>query len=150
MYVIVKHFGVGIFAGVIFWFDILFTQGCWCGCKLHGRDIWREDIVTPNVVTYAVTLRRACEWIQLKNLSAEIIFLFYIFWFYILNEQRCWWKYILHLHKNGRQDTQCLALQRVHVHLQLYIQNNLCINAYAPHVAATSFLSIEQKSMISS
>ena len=23
--------------------DILLAQRCWCGCKLHGRDIWRED-----------------------------------------------------------------------------------------------------------
>ena len=42
-------------------------------------------------------------------------------------------------HKNRRRDTQCLKLQRVHGYLQLYIQNNLCINTYTPPVAATSF-----------
>ena len=36
----------------------LLTQRCWWGCKLHKRQIWREDIVTPYVVTYAVPLRR--------------------------------------------------------------------------------------------
>ena len=26
-----------------FCFDILSAQRCWWGCKLHVRDIWRED-----------------------------------------------------------------------------------------------------------
>ena len=42
----------------VFGFDIIYTHRCWWGCKLHGRDIWREDIVVPYVTTYAVTLRR--------------------------------------------------------------------------------------------
>ena len=48
-----------------FWFDILCNQRCWWGCKLHGRDIWREDIVVPYVTTYAVTLRCVQMHIQL-------------------------------------------------------------------------------------
>ena len=40
---------------------ILHTQRCWWGCKLQLCHIWREDIVTPFVVTYAVTLQRVCE-----------------------------------------------------------------------------------------
>ena len=40
-----------------FGFEILLAHRCWWGCKLHGRDIWREDIVVPYVTTYAVTLR---------------------------------------------------------------------------------------------
>ena len=41
----------------VFGFEILLAQRRWWGCKLHGRDIWREDIVVPYVTTYAVTLR---------------------------------------------------------------------------------------------
>ena len=72
------------------------------------------------------------------NLSAWVKFECYI-WGDILFTQRCWCKHIFFIHKNGREDSQNLPLQRVHGYLQLYIQNNLCINTYTPQVAATSF-----------
>ena len=37
---------------------ILYNQRCWYISKLNARHNWREDIVTPYVVTYAVTLQR--------------------------------------------------------------------------------------------
>ena len=58
------------------------------------------------------------------------------FWSDILLAQRCWWRYIFHKHKIGRQDTQCLALQCVHLHKK-YKKitiiweckgNNFCVN----------------------
>ena len=42
-----------------FLFDILLTQRCCFGFHKIERQIWREDIVTPYVVTYAVPLRPA-------------------------------------------------------------------------------------------
>ena len=62
-----------------FWGDVVLAQRCWWGCKLHSRDIWREDIVVPYVTTYAVTLQRDCKCIQFGNLSAWVKFAFDIF-----------------------------------------------------------------------
>ena len=45
-----------------FLFDILLTQRCCFGFRKIERQIWREDIVTPYVVTYAVPLRRCFQF----------------------------------------------------------------------------------------
>ena len=41
-----------------FWFDIVYTQRCWWGCKSHSRDIWREDSqnrrATARTYTYII------------------------------------------------------------------------------------------------
>ena len=44
-------------AVIEFWGDILYTQRCCWGCKLHNRHILQEDIVVPYVTTYAIPLR---------------------------------------------------------------------------------------------
>ena len=47
MYAIGKRLGVGNICRWYFWFEILYTQRCWWGSKLHGIDIWRRDTQCP-------------------------------------------------------------------------------------------------------
>ena len=95
-----------------FWVrNFIGTQRCWCGCKLHGRDIWREDIVVPYVTTYAVTLRMRLQSHTINDFFGVRNICRWYFWFEILYTQRCWWGSKLHGIDIWRRDTQCPALR---------------------------------------